>query len=109
MENADESNDAQPRRTASAASKCCMAKAVVAKILRRLSNREVNTLALPRFQPWRRQGGLHLLKETVVIARDRAAADQIVVASRQQRRNRDRAFETCTGLVEAADLREQIA
>src|SRR5208282_5090768 len=43
------------------------------------------------------------------MARDRAAPDQIVVASRQQRRDRDRAFEACTGLVETAELRVQIA
>ena len=82
---------------------------VVAKILRRLADREVKPQALPRFQPRRGQGALHRLKQTAVNARDRAAPDQIVVASRQQRRDRDRSFEARTGLVETAELREQIA
>ena len=84
---------------------------VVAKILRRLADREVNPQALHRFQSRRGQGGLHRLKQTVVvvIARDRAAPDQFVVASRQHRRDRDRAFEACTSLVETAELSEQIA
>ena len=82
---------------------------VVAKIFRRLADREVKPQALRRFQPRRGQGSFHLLKQTVVIAGDRATPDQIVVASRQQRRDRDRAFEARAGLVEAAEFREQIA
>ena len=82
---------------------------VVAKIVRRLADREVKPQALRRFQPRRGQGGFHPLKQTVVIARDGATPDQIVVASRQQRRDRDRAFEAFAGLVETAELREQIA
>ncbi len=82
---------------------------VVAKIVRRLADREVKPQALRRVQPRRGQGGFHPLKQTVVIARDTAAADQIVVASRQQRRDRDRALEAFAGLVETAELREQIA
>ena len=82
---------------------------VVAKILRRLADREVKPQALPGFQSRRGQGGLHPLKQTVVIARDGATPDQIVAASRQQRRDRDRAFEARAGLVETAEVREQIA
>ena len=82
---------------------------VVAKILSRLADREVKPQALRRFQPRSGQSGLHPLKQTVVIARDRTTADQIVVAPRQQRCDGDRAFEACTGLVKAAELREQTA
>ena len=82
---------------------------VVAKIVRRLADREVKPQALRRFQSRRGERGFHPLKQTVVIARDRAAPDQIVVASRQQRRDRDRALEAFAGLVETAELREQIA
>ena len=83
-------------------------QAVVAKILRRLTDREVNSQELRRFQSRRGQGGLHLLQQTagIVIARDGAASYQLVVASRQHRRDRDRAFEACTGLVETAEFRE---
>jgi hypothetical protein len=51
---------------------------------------------------------LHPLKQTVVIACDGTAPNQFVVASCQGRRDRDRAFEACTGLVETAELGEQI-
>src|SRR5579862_804746 len=84
-------------------------QAVVAKILRRFANSQVNPLALTRFQSWRGQGGLHLLKQTIVIARNRAATDQLVVAPRQQWRDGYRAFEACAGFVEAAELRKKIA
>ena len=57
-------------------------QAIVAKILGRLSNREVEAQALPRFQSRIGQGGLHLLQQSIVIARDPTAPDQIVVASR---------------------------
>ena len=82
---------------------------VVAKIVRRLADREVKPQALRRFQPRRGEGGFHPLQQTVVSARDGATPDQIVVASRQQRRDRDRAREAFAGLVETAELREQIA
>ena len=49
------------------------------------------------------------MKQTDVIARDRATPDQIIVASRQQRRGRDRALEAFASLVETAELRQQIA
>ncbi len=42
---------------------------VVAKIVRRLADREVKPQALRRFQPRRGQGGFHPLQQTVVIAR----------------------------------------
>ena len=38
---------------------------VVAKIVRRLADREVKPQALRRFQPRRGQGGFHPLKKTV--------------------------------------------
>ncbi|HEY6290894.1 MAG TPA: hypothetical protein VI455_04930 [Terriglobia bacterium] len=82
---------------------------VAAKILRRLADREVKPQALRRFQPRRGQGGFHPLKQTVVVTRDGATPDQIIVASRQQRRDRDRTLEAFAGLVETAELREQIA
>ena len=78
---------------------------VVAKIVRRLADRKVKPQALRRFQPRRGQGGFHLLKQTDVIARDRATPDQIIVASRQQRRDRDRALEAFAGILETAELR----
>ena len=43
------------------------------------------------------------------MVRDGAAPDQIVVASRQQRRDRDRPLEARTGLVETAELGEHAA
>ena len=49
------------------------------------------------------------MKQTLVLVRDSPATDQIVVASRQHRRERDGAFEACTGLVKTAELREQSA
>ena len=86
---------------------------VVAKIVRRLAHREVKPQALRRFEPRRGQRGFHSLNKTVVAARvfirNPAAADQIVVASCQQRRDRHRALETFAGLVETAELRELIA
>jgi hypothetical protein len=82
---------------------------VVPKILCRLADREVKPQALPRFQPRRGQGGFHPLKQTVVITRDGATPDQVVVASSQQRRERDRVLEASAGLVETAELREQMA
>src|SRR5260370_1352883 len=54
-------------------------------------------LALRRFQPRRGQGGFHPVQQTVVIARDAATPDPIVVASCQQRRDRDRAVEAFVG------------
>ena len=84
---------------------------VVAKIFRRLANREVNPQALRRFQSRCRHGGSHRFKQTLIIvfARDRTAPNQFVVASRQHRRDRDRAFEACAGLVETAELRQQVS
>ena len=82
---------------------------VVAKIIRRFAQREVEPHTLGRFQSRRGQRGFHPFQQTVVIARDPAAPYQIVIASRQQRRDRDRAFEALAGLVETAELREQIA
>jgi hypothetical protein len=82
---------------------------VVAKILGRLTNREVKPLPLHRFQPRRGKRGIHPLPQTVIIAGDGATPDQVVVASRQQWRDRNRALEAFAGLVETAELREQIA
>jgi len=82
---------------------------IVAKIVRRLADREVKPHALRRFEARRLQSGSHPLKQTVVIARDTATPDQIIVASRQQRRDRDRPLEAFSGLVETAELTEQIA
>ena len=49
------------------------------------------------------------MKQAVVIAGDATTPDQVVVASRQQRRDRDRAFKACAGLVETAEVGEQIS
>ena len=78
---------------------------VVAKIIRRLADREVKPVALRRFEPRGGQGSFHSLKQTVVIARDGPTPHQIVVAARQQRCDRDRVFEAFAGLVETAKLR----
>jgi hypothetical protein len=79
---------------------------VVAKIVRSLPDCEVKAQALGRFQARSGQGGFHPLKQTLVIVRNGATPDQIVVASRQQRRNLDRTLEAFAGLVETAELRE---
>ena len=84
-------------------------QSVIAKIVRRLADRKVKPMSLRRFQPRRGQSSLHLFKQTVIIARDAAAADQIVIASRQQRRKRNGALEAFASLVETAKLGEQIA
>jgi hypothetical protein len=82
---------------------------IVAQIVRRLADREVKPQALRCFQPRREQCGFHPSKQILVIARDPAAPDQIIVASRQQRRDRDRALKAFAGLVEMAKLREHTA
>src|SRR5258707_231598 len=86
-------------------------RAAFGRIVRRLADREVKPQALRRFQPLRGHGGFHSLKKAVVIviARDGTTPDQLVVASRQQRRDRDRALEAFAGLIKTAELREQIA
>ena len=107
MENAAGSNDRQPRRTDVCGVEMLHSLGVVAKIVRRLADREVNPQPLRRFQPRRGQGGFHPFEQAVVIAGDGTAPDQIVVASSQHRRDLYRAFEACTGLVEAAELGRQ--
>jgi NADH pyrophosphatase NudC (nudix superfamily) len=83
-------------------------QSVVAKILRSLADREMKPQSLRRFEHRRSERSFHSLKQPIVIiiARNRTTPDQFVVASRQQRRDRDRAIEAFAGFVETAELRE---
>ena len=109
MENAAESNDAAAPAHFVGGVEMLHRQGVVAKIVGRFADRQVKPQTLRRFQPRRGERGFHPLKQTVVIARYGTTPDQIVVASRQQRRDRDGALEAFAGLVETAELREQIA
>lgn len=83
-------------------------QSAVAKIVCRFADCQVKPLSLRRFQPRSGKRGFHPLKQSGIISGDGTTTNQIVVTSRKQRRDRDRALEAFASFIEAAKLREQI-